>query len=254
MDGSWIKLHRSIVDTAFWPDDWLVRLWIWCLVKAKFDDSKWKHIHLKRGEFVTGRHSAAEELGVSPSKWMRGIHKLSEYGCIEYKPDSKWTVISICNYSTYQDDNRPARTDSGHLADSQRTLGGQLADTVEERKNLRREELLTPTHTPSRGAWMDHELVKDSPALQDAIRFWCATFATTHGHGRDDDDIRIDMRLAEALSKGWDAAQIAKSIRFSVTKLAKSWLDPDADFEQLAKDRASGARRPRAEIPITERC
>lgn len=126
--------------------------------------------------------------------------------------------------------------------------------TKEEKRRVKKREENTHTHTRTREAWLDHELVRESPELQDAIRFWCATFASTHGHGRDDDDIRIEMRLAEARSKGWDAAQIVRSIRFSVTKLAKSWLDPDADFETLAKDRASGARRPKAEIPITERC
>lgn len=116
----------------------------------------------------------------------------------------------------------------------------------------RREE----KHPPSlpRGAWEDHEFVRARPSLADAIRFWCANYASSHGHGRDDDDIRVDMRLQEAVSRGWDAEKIERSIRFSVTKVAKSWLDPDVDFGELARTRAgskSGSRGTSA-VPASE--
>ena len=133
MDGSWLKLYRSIIDTSFWHDDWLVRLWIWCLVKANYVDANWRGVLVRRGEFITGRNRAAEELGVSPSKWMRGIAKLVEYGCIEYRPDNNWTRISVCNYSTYQDDDREDRT-TDDTTRGQPVI--QRADTSKEFKKL----------------------------------------------------------------------------------------------------------------------
>lgn len=140
MARDWLKLYRSIVDTAFWHDDWLVRLWIWCLVKANYSDSSWRGLPIRRGEFITGRNSAADELGVSPSKWLRGVMRLVDLGCIKYEANSNWTRLTVCNYVSYQDGVEQERTTNGQPADSQRTAvdttNGQPADTREEGKKV----------------------------------------------------------------------------------------------------------------------
>lgn len=108
--GDWVKVHRSMLDTAIWSDEWLVKLWIWCLLKANYAPRAWNGETVDRGQFITGRNTAADELGVSPSKWYRGIVMLADMGNVKVEANSKWTRITVCNYSRYQDADKQERT------------------------------------------------------------------------------------------------------------------------------------------------
>lgn len=153
MAGDWIKVHRSLLDSQQMTDDWLCRLWIWCLLRANFEVSNFRGQQVMPGQFITGRITAAAELHVSPSKWYRGIQQLRDMGCIEICANSNWTTLTICNWKTYQEH----AAKSEQPANSQRTAGdttsGQPADTIKEGKNgriQRREESNTPL-TPQGG-------------------------------------------------------------------------------------------------------
>lgn len=136
MRGDWIKLHRKAADTAVFADDWLWRLWCWCLIRARYRDGK----GLKSGQFVTGRFSGSEMLGVSPSKFYRGLHRLEELGQITLEANSNRTTVTVVNWRTYQDDDQQEWTASEQQVNNQRTASEQPADTIEERKKERREE------------------------------------------------------------------------------------------------------------------
>lgn len=105
-----------------------------------------------------------------------------------------------------------------------------------ERKVKKREELSTP---PPRDAWREIPIVKENPPLADAIAFWLANWPSLNG-GPAGDEGRIDARLSEALSAGWSVEKIVRSIRFSVTRCAKRWLDPDDDWDK--KPQRNGRR------------
>jgi hypothetical protein len=140
----YVKLWRAFLDSEQMSDDWLCRLFVWCILRANFEPSKFKGMDLSPGQFVTGRISAASELKVSPSKWYRGIERLAEMGAIKVSANSNWTTLTLCNWQTYQSgDNK-----SEQPADSERTAGDttsgqrviQRADTDKEGKKERREE------------------------------------------------------------------------------------------------------------------
>lgn len=107
-----------------------------------------------------------------------------------------------------------------------------------ERKVEKREVEEPPP--PARGAWDQIPIVKEHPELADAIAFWLANWPSVNG-GPSGDEGRVEARIAEALSAGWDVAKIVRSIRFSVTRTAKRWLDPDDDFDK--RPRRGGVRR-----------
>lgn len=107
------------------------------------------------------------------------------------------------------------------------------------------------TPPPSaRGAWDQIPIVQEHPELADAIAFWLANWPSVNG-GPAGDEGRIEARIAEALSAGWDVAKIVRSIRFSVTRTAKRWLDPDDDFDKRPR-RGGGGRAPVALVPTSE--
>ena len=121
MAGDWVKLHRSIADSGVWADEWLLKLWIWCLLRANYADRKWLGITIRRGQFVTGRFAGAEELGVHPSKWYRGMAALVELGNITTTPNNKNTIVTVVNYESYQDDECDPRTTNEQPANNKRT-------------------------------------------------------------------------------------------------------------------------------------
>ena len=146
MAGDWLKLHRSILDSSVFADDWHCRLFIWCLCKANFTPSTFKSQSLNRGEFITGRISGADELHVSPSKFYRGLHQLEEQGCISLSANSNWTTVSVCNYETYQHQSEQDRTANEQQVNSERTANEQQVNTEKEfnnAKNSRTQELNT---------------------------------------------------------------------------------------------------------------
>jgi len=140
MAGGYVKLWRSTLDSQIMTDDWMCRLFVWCILRANYTSGNFRGTPLAPGQFVTGRISGAAELNVSPSKWLRGIQKLVDIGFLKYEANSSWTTLTVCNWDTYQND-----ADSNEQqADSKRTAGdttnGQPADTIEEGKKERRKE------------------------------------------------------------------------------------------------------------------
>lgn len=145
MNGDWIKAHRSLMDSAIWSDDWLVRLWMWCLFKANYKPAQWRGETVNRGQFITGRMTASDELSVAPSKWYRGMMRLAELGYIAIEANSVWTRVTVCKYETYQDGGSDERAANEQRLNSDRTANEQRLDserTLEkECKKGRREEL-----------------------------------------------------------------------------------------------------------------
>lgn len=131
MAGSdWIKLHRKSLDSQVFSDDFLWRLWCWCLMRASWTERYYRGEKLLAGQFATGRKAGANDLGCSESKWYRGIKRLEELGQITIEVNSKWTTLSVCNWGTYQND----ADESEQQMNSQRTASEQLVNTIKEGK------------------------------------------------------------------------------------------------------------------------
>ncbi len=115
MAGDWWKYHRKMMLSKVWTKWELAHLWAWCLSKAKWQDEEvffggsTEVIKLKRGQFVTGRQAMHREVyplnrKKDPSE--KGIEnhlrRLAELGCLVRDPTSRYTIVTICNYDTYQ--------------------------------------------------------------------------------------------------------------------------------------------------------
>ena len=127
-----MKLYRKTLDSAVFSDDWTFRLWCWCLMRANYKP-RWSGAkEVPPGSFTAGRLTASQELGVSPSKWYRGMQRLEELGQVTLEANSKWTTVTICKWATYQNQSIVERTASEQPADSERTASEQPADTSKE--------------------------------------------------------------------------------------------------------------------------
>lgn len=152
MDG-WIKLHRKIIDSQIFTDPDILRLWIYCLAKASYEERtvlfEKQEVHLLPGEFITGRFSLHTEYnaGVAPRKKIKEttlwnwLKKLEKYGNIDIKTTNKYSVVSIVKWSEYQE----TLTTERQQIDNRLTTDSQQIDTNKKLKNL--ENLSTTTTT-----------------------------------------------------------------------------------------------------------
>src|SRR5262245_15527135 len=100
--ADWLKLHRKAQHSRVFSDDWLWRLWCWCLMQACWR-TDWKlGRQLLPGQFLCGRNEVARQLNVSPSKVYRGFQTLKHWGQIRLEVNNRFTVVTICNWETYQ--------------------------------------------------------------------------------------------------------------------------------------------------------
>jgi hypothetical protein len=98
----WIKLHRQAIDSDVFENPSLWKMFCWCLLKANHKPRSWKGEMIPRGSFATGRASAAEQLGVSESKYRRDQLKLTDMGVISVKATNRFSVIQVENYESFQ--------------------------------------------------------------------------------------------------------------------------------------------------------
>jgi DnaD/phage-associated family protein len=114
MVNGWISVHRKIMDSAVWQDPDLLRLWMYCLMKATHKEKEQvvgkQIVQLKPGEFVTGRFSLSDDYNKdlpkskkvpSPTLW-RWMKKLETLGNLNINSSNKYSVVSIVNYELYQ--------------------------------------------------------------------------------------------------------------------------------------------------------
>lgn len=134
----WIKLYRKI------QDHWLYQekrkfskfeAWLDLLMMASHEDKKFvlgnELVEIKRGQFVTSELKLMERWKWGKSKLRSFLEILEKDGMITKKSDRKKTVITICNYSIYQDYETENRPQSDH----NRTDSRLLSDTIKNYKN-----------------------------------------------------------------------------------------------------------------------
>ena len=63
MNG-YIKLHRKILDNGLFADAELLKVFIWCILKANTKSNILYGRKVDIGQFITGRVSASEELHI----------------------------------------------------------------------------------------------------------------------------------------------------------------------------------------------
>jgi len=80
----------------------MVHLLLHCLIKANHAPKVWRGIPIDRGQFITGLDSLSRETGISVRS-IRTCLKRMEGKELTSKTTNKFRVITINNYSTYQD-------------------------------------------------------------------------------------------------------------------------------------------------------
>ena len=145
---TFILLSRSILDSEVFASQKLLKIWIWCLCKANHKDNfvpittgrGQTTVKVKRGQFLFGRHKAEEELIIDGSTIYKIMKRLELLGNIKIKSNSHYSVITICNYGTYQSADSYKVTGKEQPSNRQVTGKSQASNTNNNVKNVNNEK------------------------------------------------------------------------------------------------------------------
>lgn len=102
MTDRWIKTYEKLLKWEWYGDPIMVATWIHLLLKANWCDKKWRGKNIKRGQLITSRTRLADEVGTSEQQMRTCLERLQSSGEITCETTNRYTIITICNYDSYQ--------------------------------------------------------------------------------------------------------------------------------------------------------
>src|SRR5690554_2875880 len=142
--SGWIKLHRKIEEKAIWQDPPMLKLWLYCLIRANHTETEVliekQEIKLYPGQFVTGRYALAEDYNrgtkkrhrVPPNTLWRWLQKFKEWDMLDIKPTNKYSVITIKNWHAYQQNEQQMNSGFGGLQHKPQKNGRDLNNNKQD--------------------------------------------------------------------------------------------------------------------------
>jgi hypothetical protein len=152
MEG-WIKLSRCLMDKPIFQNEKLLKVWVWCLLKATHKGYEQlvglQKVWLEPGQFIFGRKKAAEELSITESTVWRLMQFLADKNnpSLEVVTYNKYSVITIVNWAGYQvektdrcepSNNKGSTTFQEQQMNNRWTANEQQMDTNKNDKNVKK--------------------------------------------------------------------------------------------------------------------
>jgi hypothetical protein len=145
MDKGWVKLHRQFLDWEWYDEPNCVRVFLHCLLKANHKDKKYRGNVIKRGTFVTSLEIISLELNLTIQQIRTVFSKLESTGEINRQTNRRGTIISICNYNNYQDEEKNNnKQNNSKITGKQQESNRKVTGTKNE-KNENNEKNIAPT-------------------------------------------------------------------------------------------------------------
>ena len=132
--SGYVKLFRSVRSTAIADNPEYFAAWVHLLCKATYKEHVQvvgrQTVTLQPGELVFGRDKFSRETGISENKVRAALDVMKKLGMITSKSHGKFSVISIINWSQYQEDS-PANNQN---------LSSKSPEPIHKQEGTRREK------------------------------------------------------------------------------------------------------------------
>jgi hypothetical protein len=128
----WVKLHDSWLEWEWHTDPNMVSLFFHLLSMASKKDTRFRGYDIKRGQVVVGRKMLSEKTGISEQTVRTCLARLEHTGEISRKSTNKFSIITICNYNSYQ----PNFGESNQQLTSNQPTTNQQLTTLKDNKNI----------------------------------------------------------------------------------------------------------------------
>lgn len=143
--GSYIKIDRKILEWEWYKNQHTKTVFLHCLLKAYWKDTKFEGKIIPRGSFVTSVKRLSEELDLTADEIKTALKHLTKTGELTKQATNKFTVITVSNYDSYQEVTKQMpneyQSDAEQMQNNSTPIA-KLLPTYEEYKEL--EELKEP--------------------------------------------------------------------------------------------------------------
>lgn len=102
LNNSWIKLPRSFTSWRWYHDSKMVHVFLYFLLQANVKKTDYLSLTVYPGQVVTSLAIIAEDTGLSPRNIRTCLQKLSQTGDIKVHSSNKGTIVTIRDYSRFQ--------------------------------------------------------------------------------------------------------------------------------------------------------
>lgn len=233
--GGWMKLHYTIKDWQWYKSPHCAHLFVHLILCASYktqfapDGTK-----LERGQLLTSLDALSSQTGLSKQMVRDRLAKFERSGEIALKRTHRHTIITICNFSFYQDEESPENTLRTQSEHSENTIQ-ESKDTKESKDN----NLNTPLNPPKGKArkvkpsfnptgkekYLDHVYLSDKQFEE--VRDYYVS------HGLDEPDFWVAVR---ELDTWFENNPGKRAVRTNDAKALKGW--PMQRAIQLKADQA----------------
>ena len=130
--SGWIKIHRKFLDWEWFNKSEAVHLFLYMLLKANHKDNKWQGNDVKRGQFISSLSNISSATGITIQQIRTILKKLEKTNEIVVKSTSQFTIVTICKYECYQDENEDTNK---RITNNQQTTNKQSTTNKNEKNN-----------------------------------------------------------------------------------------------------------------------
>jgi len=130
--SGWIKLHRKFLDWEWFNKSEAMHLFLYMLLKANHKNGKWQGVDVKRGQFISSLGNISNATGLSVQVIRTNLKRLEKTNEIELKSTSQFTIVTICKYECYQEENEQSNKPS---TNEQQATNKQLTTNKNEKNN-----------------------------------------------------------------------------------------------------------------------
>ena len=117
-NGGYIRLHRQILKWEWWSNPNTFRLFIYLLLKANYQQTKYEGKTLERGQLVTTLPQLATDNQQTIQQIRTSLSHLISTGEITVESNTRNRIITVVKYNDYQVDNRQ---NNRQITDNQQT-------------------------------------------------------------------------------------------------------------------------------------
>lgn len=203
MNGNFIKIDRKMLKWEWYKNEHTKNVFLHCLLKAYWKDTKIEGKTIPRGSFVSSIGNIAEELALTPMEVRTALKHLKLTNELTSKRTNRNTVFTVTNYDLYQSkeqaeqqtDNKQIpneqQTDNEQITRKEQTINKPLTTNEEykEDKNIKNEEEREESKNEKKDTHLSER--------KQIIEYLNQKLGTRYRHGSDINKKYINARLNE---------------------------------------------------------
>ena len=168
--AGYIKLFRKFAEWEWYQDANVTRVFLHLLLTANYEDKRWQGKSVGKGQIIVGRKRLAEALNLTEQNIRTALEKLESTGEIKREVTNKYTLITICNYVSYQSTEEYEQPTNNQQITNNQPTSNQQVTTTKEFKEYKEDNNSSSTYARARACERDEfEKMKEEDGLIESV-------------------------------------------------------------------------------------